>query len=242
MGEAALWAGLAASTLILGAWLGASFDASPRVIGIVMGFGAGALIASVAFELTEDAFDRGGTVPLTLGLAAGALAFFVGDLLVDRMGGSRRMRIAGDGDASAPLALLVGAALDAVPESLIIGLTLVGGGSIEIAFLVSVAISNLPEGYASAAEQRRAGMHAPQILPRWLLIVALSAACGAIGYLVFADLTQDVVAFTKAFGAGALLVMVLDTMAPEAFREAGPVAGLVSVAGFAFAFLLGEVA
>jgi ZIP family zinc transporter len=242
VGEAALWAGFAASTLIIGAWLGAAFDASPRTIGLVMGFGAGALIASVSFELTQDAFERGGTAPLTLGLAAGALVFYVGDLLVDRMGGARRKAISGPSADGQPLALLLGAGLDAIPESLIIGLTLVGGGSIEVAFLVSVAVSNLPEGYASAAEQRRQGVPASRIVPRWLVIVALSAICGAIGYAVFDDLGQTAVAFTKAFGAGALLVMVLDTMAPEAYREAGPTTGLIAVVGFAFAFLLGEVA
>jgi ZIP family zinc transporter len=228
--------------LVIGAWLGASFDASPRTIGLVMGFGAGALIASVSFELTQDAFERGGTAPLTLGLAAGALVFYVGDLLVDRMGGARRKAISGPSADGQPLALLLGAGLDAIPESLIIGLTLVGGGSIEVAFLVSVAVSNLPEGYASAAEQRRQEVPASRIVPRWLAIVALSAVCGAIGYVVFDDLGQAAVAFTKAFGAGALLVMVLDTMAPEAYREAGPTTGLVAVAGFAFAFLLSEAA
>ena len=94
--EAAAWAGLAAMTLILGAWAGATFDASPRRVGLVMGFGAGALIASVSFELTADAFDRGGAVPLTLGLAVGALAFFVGDRYVDRLGGAHRKRISDD--------------------------------------------------------------------------------------------------------------------------------------------------
>jgi len=245
--EAAAWAGLAAMTLILGAWAGASFDASPRRTGLVMGFGAGALIASVSFELTADAFERGGAVPLTLGLAVGALVYFLGNLYVARLGGAHRKRISDDpsttaDEDAAPMALLLGAGLDAIPESLIIGLTLIGGGSVEIAFLASVAISNLPEGFASAAGQRRQGKTPREIIPRWFIIVALSAACGALGFLLFDDLPQSAVAFTKAFGAGALLVMVLDTMAPEAEREAGPASGLVAVAGFAFAFLLGAAA
>ncbi len=239
--EAAGWAAIAASTLVIGAWLGATREASQRTVGLVMGFGAGALIAAVSFELTQDAFDRAGAVPLTLGLALGAFVFFVGDLLIDRMGGEHRKRMDEDG-ADAPLALLLGGALDAVPESLIIGLTLIGGSSIEVAFLVSVAVSNLPEGFASAAGQRRQGLTARQIVPRWLAIVAVSAVFGAIGYVVFADLAAEAVAFTQAFGAGALLVMVMDTMAPEAYREAGASTGLIAVAGFAFAFLLGEVA
>lgn len=236
--EAAGWAALAASTLLIGAWLGTVQKASPRRAGLVMGFGAGALIASVAFELTEEAFNTAGAGPLVFGLATGALAFFLGDRKVDRMGGSgRKSRAPSDeGDANA---LLLGAALDGIPESLIIGLSLIGGGSVEVAFLVSVAVSNVPEGFASAAQQHAVGVSTGRILRRWLAIVALSALCGAIGFALFDELDPRWVAFTQAFAAGALLTMVMDTMAPEAFRDAGPVTGLVAVAGFWLAFWLG---
>ena len=236
--EAVAIAGLASSTLVLGAWAGAVFSASARTVGLVMGFGSGALIASVSFELTEEAFAVGGAGPLALGLALGALTFFLGDRFVERLGARHRKHAGGESEGPA-LALLLGAALDAIPESLIIGLSLIGGGSVEAAFLVSVAVSNVPEGFASASGQRRAGLRAGQIVPRWLLIVGVSALFGGIGFLLFDDLAPRAIAFTLAFGAGALLVMVMDTMAPEAYREAGPATGLVAVAGFAFAFLLG---
>ena len=101
--SAAAWAGLAASTLLIGAALGVEFRVSKRMLGLVMGFGAGALIASVSFELTEDAFELSGGVPLALGLALGALAYFVGDLLIDRMGPTKeRGATAGSRCCSAP--------------------------------------------------------------------------------------------------------------------------------------------
>jgi len=228
---AAAWAGLAASTLLLGAWLGIVRRATSRTTGLVMGFGAGALIASVSFELTEEAFDRAGGVPLAIGLAVGALTYFVGDRLIDRMGPTTE-----GGDSG--LSLLLGAALDGVPESLIIGLSLTLGGTVEVAFLVSVAVSNVPEGFVSAAEQHQAGEATRTILLRWLAIVVMSAVFGAIGFVLFDDLPASAVAFTQAFAAGALLTMVMDTMAPEAFRDAGPTTGLIAVAGFAFAFFL----
>ncbi len=238
--EAAGWAALAASTLVIGAWLGTVQKASPRRAGVVMGFGAGALIASVSFELTEGAFAVAGTGPLVAGLGIGALTFFLGDRKVDRMGGARRTSgsAAWEGNANA---LLLGAALDGIPESLIIGLSLIGGGSVEIAFLVSVAVSNVPEGFASAAQQHQGGVATRTILGRWLSIVALSALCGAIGFALFDELDPAWVAFTQAFAAGALLTMVMDSMAPEAFRDAGPVTGLVAVAGFWLAFWLGTL-
>jgi ZIP family zinc transporter len=131
--RAAGWAGLAASTLLLGAFLGTHMRVSKRVLGLVMGFGAGALIASVSFELTEDAFQMSGGVPVALGLALGGLAFYLGDTAIDRLGPTNER-----GDNG--LALMLGAALDGIPESLIIGLSLTSGGSVEIAFLVSVAV------------------------------------------------------------------------------------------------------
>jgi len=137
--------------------------------------------------------------------------------------------------------LLLGAALDGIPESLIIGLSLVAGGAVELAFLVSVAVSNVPESFASASARRVAGVPVWRILSQWLIIVAVSALFGAIGFAVFDELGPWAVAFTQSFGAGALLTMVMDTMAPEAFRDAGPVTGLVSVAGFAFAFYVGTL-
>ena len=228
--NAAAWAGFAASFLILGAWLGTVLKVSERTIGLVMGFGAGALIASVSFELTEEAFNRGGGVPLAIGLALGALTFFVGDVLIDRIGGP-------DEDDTA-LSLVLGAALDGVPESIIIGLSLVLGGAVEAAFLVSVAISNVPEGFASAAKQHAAGEQTRTILVRWVVIIAASALFGALGFTVGDDLQAGTVAFIQAFAAGALLTMVMDTMAPEAFREAGLLTGLMTVAGFAFAYFL----
>ena len=177
--HAAAWAGLAASTLLVGAWLGIVWNASQRAIGLVMGFGAGALIASVSFELTEEAFDRAGGVPLAVGLAAGALTYWFGDRVIDRMG---------DGSDQTALALLLGAGLDAIPESLIIGLSLTLGGAVETAFLVSVAVSNIPEGLASASAQHRAGEPTGPILARWAVIVAMSAVFGAIGFALFDDL------------------------------------------------------
>lgn len=228
--SAALWAGLAASTLLIGAVLGTFFDVPRRVVGLVMGFGAGALIASVSFELTEDAFDLGGGVPVALGLALGGLVFYLGDTAIDRLGPTSER-----GDSG--LALLLGAVLDGIPESLIIGLSLTRG-SVEIAFLASVAVSNLPEGFASSADEREAGVATRTILLRWVSVVIVSAIFGGIGYVAAADLSASAVAFTEAFAAGALLTMVIDSMAPEAYGDTGPLTGLAAVAGYAFAYFL----
>ena len=83
---------------------------SPRVVGLVLGFGAGALIASVSFELAEEGLRIGSGYAVAAGLALGGLTYFVADRLVERWGGR-----SGGSSAGAPLA--VGAFLDGIPVS-----------------------------------------------------------------------------------------------------------------------------
>src|SRR5688572_11558429 len=122
--QAAWWGFVGGIALLLGAVAGLRLPVSQRVIGLVMAFGAGVLISALAFELTEEAFRAGGTDAVALGLAAGALAFFAGDWIVDRRGGEDRKRSGGQQAGGAAGAIVVGAMLDGVPESVAIGITL----------------------------------------------------------------------------------------------------------------------
>jgi ZIP family zinc transporter len=235
---AALWGFLASSMLVVGAAIAYRFSISDRVVGLVMGFGTGALISAVSFELVEDALEDGGTVLLTAGLVAGGLAYFVADLYVDRAGGAdRKTRKAAEPGSGAAIA--VGAALDGLPESLILGVSLLSG-SISVSFLAAVVISNLPEGVASAASFARAGRPRRGVLRIFLLISLGAGFAAAFGYAAFDALTPEALSVVSSFAAGALLTMTLDSLAPEAFREAGPLSGLVAVAGFELAFLLSK--
>ena len=90
--EAAAWGLLGASSLLVGALIGTGRRAIPtRALGLILGFGAGTLLSAVAFELTEDAYNLGGADAVALGLAAGAMAYFVGDQAIERRGGEHRM-------------------------------------------------------------------------------------------------------------------------------------------------------
>jgi ZIP family zinc transporter len=238
--QAALLGFVASASLILGAWLGKVAKPSTRTVGLVMGFGAGALISAVSFELVAESIDLGGAVSLTLGLAGGAITFFVADLLIDRAGGQGRKQHVGK-DEGTGLAIVAGAALDGIPESIILGVSLIGGGSVSLAFLAAVLVSNLPEGVGAASSLSRAGVPTRKILLGFLAISIASGLAAAVGYLVFDSLQPRALAIVQAFAAGALLTMVMDTMAPEAFDDAGMWSGLVAVAGFELAFLLSEV-
>src|SRR3712207_6117197 len=153
--EAAFWGFVGGAALIVGAVLGLTTRQSQKTIGLVMSFGAGVLISALAFELTEESFNRGGADAVTLGLAAGGLAFFAGDWLVDRRGGDNRKRSGGEQEGGAAAAIVVGAMLDGIPESVAIGVSLLGGGAVGVAVVAAVFLSNVPGSLSAATRLRR---------------------------------------------------------------------------------------
>jgi ZIP family zinc transporter len=226
--SAALVGGLAAASILVGFAL-AGRGLSPRLLGIVMGFGAGALLSAIAYELIPASdLSQSGTA---LAVALGALAFFVGDWLVDRRGGESRKGITA-GQEGSGAAIFVGTLLDNIPESLVLGMGMAAGGSVNMAFAAAVFASNLPEGVAGTVNLLAAGHSRRQIGGMWFVLVLISALAAALGFaLILAVPAVDGHLF-EAFAAGAMLTMLADTMMPEAFQHGGVLVGLVTVAGF----------
>jgi ZIP family zinc transporter len=239
--EAAFWGFVAGASLLIGAVIGITSRPSRRVIGLVMGFGAGVLISAVAFELTAEAIDRGGGDATTAGLAAGSLAFFAGDLAIDRWGGERRKSMQGQAAGGAGLAIALGALMDGIPESAAIGVTLLEGGGVGVAMVVAVFLSNLPEAISASVGMRNAGRRKGWILGLWAAVTLASTLAAALGFGLLDGASQDLIAVIQAFAAGAILTMLADTMMPEAFEHGGNVVGLVTTAGFILAALLSTV-
>jgi zinc transporter, ZIP family len=239
--EAAWWGFAGGAALIVGAAIALLLPISQRAIGLVLGFGAGVLISAVAFELTIEAFDRGGRDATALGLAAGALAFFLGDTWVDNRGGEHRMRADERMGEGASLGIVLGAALDGVPESVALGVTLLEGEGVSGAFLAAVFLSNLPEGLGASTGLRMAGRSSRYILRLWLGVAVLSAVAAGLGYAFLDGAPDDVVAWFQAFAAGAILTLLADLMLPEAAEKGGKVVGLLTVLGFALSFFLSQL-
>jgi len=238
MVAAGLWGLLAASSLLIGALVSFTLSPNRRTIGLVMGFGSGVLISAVAYDLVDESLKIGEPGAVAAGLAAGALAFFSGDLLIARHGGADRKRSHGEQDAGKPKAIVLGTVLDGVPESIVIGLSLIGGGGVSVAVIAAVFLSNLPESIAASTGLDKAGFGRARIVRMWIAITVVSAAASAIGFGAFDGADPDLIAFTQAFAGGALLTMLADTMMPEAFEQGGRAVGLLTVLGFAVAFAL----
>jgi ZIP family zinc transporter len=243
--EAGGWGLLGASSLLIGAVAGLVLPVPERAIGLILGFGAGTLVSAVAFELTEEAFRLGGADTVALGLALGALAYFAGSVAIARRGGAGRMRPSGRQDADAPAALLLGAVLDGIPESAVIGISVLEGGSVGVAVLAAVFLSNLPEALSSSRGMGKQGVGARRVLGTWALVVLVSGLAAAAGYRLLEDASGDTIGLIEAFAGGAVVTMLADTMFPEAYsaeREASVLTqkavGLMTVVGFALAYLL----
>jgi zinc transporter, ZIP family len=210
-----------------------------RIVGLLMGFGSGVLISAVAYELVGEAFQvAGGSGAVAGGLAAGALTFYFGDLAITRRGGGQRKAMDAQHDPSRSTALVLGTVLDGIPESIVIGLSLIEGGEVSVAVIAAVFMSNLPEAIGASTGLERAGILRGRIYGMWAAITAITTIAAAVGFGLFDGASDGLVAFTQAFAGGALLTMLANTMLPEAFEKGGREAGLLTVLGFAVAFAL----
>ena len=235
------WGTLAASSLVIGALVALRFRISLRVIGLIMGFGAGVLISAVAFDLVDEAAEKSiGQGWTAAGLFAGCLVFFVGDRLIDRLGGGDRKDPTGavEDSGGSSLSIVLGTVLDGIPESMVIGLTIYEGGAVGAAYLAAVFISNLPESISSTAGLLTSGWKKSRILWMWIAIALISGLASLAGYGLFQHSSPEVVAFVLTFAAGAILTMLANTMMPEAFEHGGKLVGIMVTLGFAVAFTI----
>ena len=235
--SAVAWSALATASLLVGMALAYRDLVGLRWTGLIMAFGAGAIISAVAYQLVLGAAvtEKGNELPVAIGIAAGALSFYLADRWVDGMGGGDRLDFDGAQAAGSAAGILLGSLLDGVPESLVLGMSLVLSAQVPVAFVFAVAISNVPQGLGGTAGMLRARWPRPRITRLWLAVCALSVGAAALGYGI-ASLTPGLTgAVADSFAAGALLVMLTDSMIPEAFEHGGREAGLALVIGFGVA-------
>jgi ZIP family zinc transporter len=226
MGAAFGWGALAASSLVFGMLLGLARPWPERLIGLVLAFGAGALVSAVSFELFEEGVNVGGAAAVGVGLGLGAIAYFVLSRVVERIG---------PGGESGGTALALGAFLDGIPEQTVLGIGFAGGQGVSVALVVAIFVSNLPEAIGSSVDMRAAGTKVRSIRLLWIGIAATTALFTPLGYQLAQWTGGHFQAAINGFAAGALLVMLVDSMIPEATEKSGAFAGLATTLGFALA-------
>ncbi|UJW29452.1 ZIP family zinc transporter [Saccharothrix sp. AJ9571] len=240
------WGLLAGSALLLGALLGYLVRIPAGIVAAIMAFGSGVLLSAVSFELIAEAHERGGLLATAIGALSGAIIYTLANVVLARRGARHRKR-SGDQQPSeteqsgSGTAIALGALLDGVPESMVIGMSLLGGGSVSTVTVLAVFISNVPEGLSSASGMRRAGRGAKYVFALWAGIAVISAGAAMVGYGLLGGVSGPVLAAITALAGGAILAMIADTMIPEAFADAHLWIGLITVAGFLTAFAVSHL-
>jgi len=215
-----------------------------RLIAAVMAVGSGVLISAVAFDLMDEAYRQGGFGPTALGFLVGGIAYTIANVIISRQGAKHRKRSGSNPERSqstdnnSGLALAVGALLDGIPESIVIGVSLLEGTGVSMVMVAAVFLSNVPEGLSSAAGMKQAGRGPGYIFSVWVGIALLSGLAALLGNLLLHDANPELIATVTAVAAGAILAMLVDTMIPEATEATHEYSGLIAVVGFLLAFVL----
>ena len=246
--QAGLWGLFGGSALLLGAAVAYLIALPQRLVAGIMALGAGVLISAVAFDLMDEAYRRGGFDSTGLGFLGGAAVYTIANVLISRRGAKHRKRSGSNPNAVLPpskqgagLAIAVGALLDGIPESIVIGVGLLEGTGVSLAMVTAVFLSNVPEGLSSASGMKAAGHGPAYIFGVWGTIALASGVAAAVGNLALRGADPELIAASTALAAGAILAMLIDTMIPEAAESSHDFAGLITVAGFLGAFVLSKV-
>ncbi len=237
--NAFLWGLFATSSLILGGVIASRLNLGKKTLGVIMAFGAGTLISAISYELIFEAVKLGrGTGFPAFGLFAGALTFFLSDLLISKMGAKNHMAIDAAPGARLIIPMVLAIILDGIPESIVIGLGIFEGGSVSLAMLVAVFISNLPESIAGTTGMKAAGWSRMKIQSLWVIIALICAVSSIAGFSLFSGASDHWLSFINAFAGGAILLMITNSMIPEAYEHGGKLAGIFTVLGFAVSVMM----
>jgi zinc transporter, ZIP family len=222
--EAFGWGFVAQLSLLLAGLLVCWVTVPTKVIGILGGFGAGAMIAAVSFDLLPEAQADIGPWQTSLWMLVGVAVFLLADRVVDRRFGS--------GGTGGAMGIVVGSVVDGVPESAILGIQVGIGMTISLSFVAAVFISNIPQAIAPSADLAASGWGPRRLGQLWLLVVLACGAAAALGFLA-TDLLGGVHGDqAAALAAGGLLAMLTNSLIPFSYERGGALAGAATALGF----------
>ncbi|MDQ3868750.1 MAG: ZIP family zinc transporter [Thermoproteota archaeon] len=253
--ESLLWGFIASIPLLVGSIVASYVNLPKNIIATIMAFGSGVLVAALAFSLIEEAFRlaQESIPPVIIGFAAGGISYSIVNYILNKKGGTKHRKKshgenAGGGKNASGLALLIGSVMDNIPENMALGISLVTGGAVNVVLIVAIFLSNFPEGLSSSQGMKAHGRSKRYILSLWSIAVIIGTISAGIGFSFLSNTNPSIISIAISFAAGAILVMLAESMIPEAHGEEGggegvgvSRIGLATMAGFAIAFILGRL-
>jgi len=249
--DAGFWSFVAMIPVLISAALGLRFSPGKRFTAVFLALSAGMLIALLSYDLLEVAFDIGGIFYSMLGFFLGIAIYVLANRLIAR-GGIKRRNSADCGglgslepgkraEKQAAMALVIGAILDGIPESMSIGISFLDNKLVTISVIVAVAVANIPEGLASGVGLKRSGISSRNILVTWAIVVIACVFSSMLAFSTMSNSPLGLRAVTTALAAGGVLAMTLQTVIPEAYEETHDFVSLLAGLGFSAAFFMSHM-
>jgi len=239
MWQAAMWGGISGSAVLLGALAAVFLPIGKKIIGYIMAFGTGVLIGASTYELLGDSVHNGGLKATSLGFLAGAVVFTFLDYLISRQGANKRKRSTKQMAASSSgIAIFIGTVMDAIPESIMIGASLIENATVSWLLVIAIFISNIPEGLSSTTGLVKSGFSKKKIFLLWAAVLFISAFSSWTGFVFLDHASETLMAAIAAFAGGGIIAMVGSTMMPEAYEEGGSITGLIAALGLLASLIL----
>jgi ZIP family zinc transporter len=238
MTGALFWGAVAGGALLLGAVVGLFVPIPRKLTGFIMAFGTGVLIGAASFELMGKIEKQTGYSYVIFGFIIGAALFTLLEMVIIKKGGKERKRSKEKSEGHSGLAIFIGSIMDSIPESVIIGVSLIKSNTVSWVIVLAIFISNIPEALSSSVGLRKDGYSRKKILFLWTIVFILTTLSSVFGYVVFKELNELYIYLVSGLAAGGIIAMVASTMMPEAFEEGGPIVGLLSALGLLCSYVL----
>jgi len=224
-----LYSSLSGLAIIIGGYLGTK-KIPDKIFAFVLSFGSGVLISVLAYTLMHEAYRHSGPIFTSVAFMVGGLVFYaIEELLIKKF--------------TPGLGLILGTALDDLPEALSMGIGFASNtGRLGMVLALSIFLHNIPEGISSTAEMIKEGnFSSKSALTLTILLALLEPLAALTGYYLLRNIGETWLGMIMAFSGGSILFMTGTDMIPKAHKIGDKIDNIGLLTGFLAAFLLSRL-